>query len=71
VSSYAIERLTGIPRSSIRRYAKTMVAQRILIKRNDGFLFSPEYIAKRQDRRAFRYAINAVIRAARELQKVM
>ena len=37
----------------------------------DGYMFSPEYIARRQNRRAFRYAIAAVLLAARELQKVV
>jgi hypothetical protein len=71
VSDRAVEKLTGIPRSNVRRYASQMVEQGILTKHRGGFMFNPDYIPKRQDRRALKYVRDAVLRAARELEKVI
>jgi hypothetical protein len=71
VSARTISRDTGIPHSNVLRYAALMVRQGILIKTKDGYTFSPSYISERQNGRAVRSSIAAVLWAARELLKLV
>jgi hypothetical protein len=71
VTLMAIERMTGIPRTTVRRHATVMVRDGILTRSNDGYLFNLDYMTRKQNPSAMRHAINAVIRAARELEKLV
>ncbi|MBR0753472.1 helix-turn-helix domain-containing protein [Bradyrhizobium jicamae] len=63
-----IARITGMPRTNVRRLMPSLIAAGVLEKSGSGYIGSPAYIRSRINARYFRRVLIAVQRCARELE---